>query len=130
MFCGLAMANVVFPVFNSLCWRDPTSQRSIATLRELLGLSGVAVVVILLVLSERPVFLWVFGVLSTLGVVAMLTMVGTVLFLSFTKRQRVALRWRELAIPLVGGLTIAMLQIALMDAVRFWLTGTWDGFRF
>jgi hypothetical protein len=35
----------------------------------------------------------------------------------------------ELLLPLTGGFTMAMLQIALLDLGRFLLTGTWEGFR-
>jgi uncharacterized membrane protein len=130
MLCGLAVFNVIFPVFNNLAWVTPDPVRSIGTLRELLGLLAVAGVVIVLVLSERAIFLWVFGILSALGVVLLLTMVGTVLFMSFTKSQRTVTRARDLLVPLVAGLTLAMLQIGAMDLLRFWLTGTWSGFNF
>jgi hypothetical protein len=33
-------------------------------------------------------------------------------------------------IPLGAGFLMAMLQIAALDLVRYWLTGTWSGFNF
>jgi uncharacterized membrane protein len=128
MYCGITMFNVVFPVFNGIVWRHPDLGRSLNDLRELAGLCAVAAFVILLVLSERPVFLWTLGLLSTVGVVMMLTMIGTVLFLSVVRLDRTALRWRDLAVPLVAGLTIAFIQIGAIDVVRYLLTGTWNGF--
>jgi len=35
---------------------------------------------------------------------------------------------RQLWLPLLAGLTIAMIQTAAIDALRFWLTGTWGAF--
>ena len=84
--------------------------------------------VILLVLTERPVFLWVFGLISTLGVLLMLTMIGTVTFLSITHFDRNALIWRHMAIPLLAGLTLAFIELGAMDLLRYVLTGTWNGF--
>jgi uncharacterized membrane protein len=130
MFCGITMFNLIFPVFNGIIWRDPDEARNLNDLKELAGVCAVAALVILMVLTERPVFLWVFGVLSTIGVLVMLTMVGTVLFLSLTRYDRTAVRWRDLTIPLTAGVTLAFIQIGGIDILRFALTGTWNGFTF
>ena len=129
MGCGLALFNLVFPVFNSMAWYTPDQGRPLENMRELLGLCAVAGIVILIVLSDRPVFMWVFGVISTLGVILMLTMIGTVLFLSFTRLHRSVMQWRDLAIPLLAGLTLAMIEIGAIDILRFALTNTWAGFK-
>lgn len=128
MFCGAAMFHVVFPVFNGIVWRSPERGRSLNNLRELAGVCAVCAGVIVLVLTERPVFLWVFGLLSALGVGLMLTLIGTVLFVSVTRRDRSATRWQHLALPLLAGLTIALIEIGAIDIVRYALTGTWNGF--
>lgn len=128
MYCGIAMFHLVLPVFNGTAWYKPGEGRSLNNLKELAAVCVVAVFVILLVLSERPVFLWVLGLLSTLGVVMMLTMVGTVLFLSVFRLDGRARAWRDLVVPLVAGLTVAFIVIGAIDVVRFALTGTWNGF--
>jgi hypothetical protein len=129
MLCGLAMFNIVYPVFNALVWQELDPQRPLNDLRELLGLCAVAVIVILLVLSERPVLLWTLGILSTLGVLLMLTIIGTVLFLTFTRRVRFAASRRDLLIPLLAGFTLALIEIGAIDLLRLALTGTWNGFN-
>ncbi len=128
MYCGVAMFHITLPIFNGAVWQEPDPGRSLNDLRDLAGVCAAAAVVILLVLSERPVFLWVLGVLSVLGVVLILTMVGTVLFLTFTRLTSLATSWRQLAIPLLAGLTFGFIQIGAISIVRFALTGTWDGF--
>ena len=128
MFCGVAMFSFTFPIFNGIMWRNPDRSRGVNNLRELAGICLVAGCVILLVLTERPVFLWVFGLLSTLGVVLMLTMIGTVTFLSVTHLDRNAFMWRHMAIPLLAGLTLAFIELGAMDILRYALTGTWNGF--
>ena len=127
-YCGIAMFSLIFPIFNGTVWRQPNAARAVNSLRELAGLCAVAALVILLVLSEQPVFLWGAGLLSTIGVVMMLAMIDTVLFLSLFRLDRSANGWRDLAIPLLAGLTIAFIQIGGIDIVRFALTGTWAGF--
>jgi uncharacterized membrane protein len=128
MYCGIALFNVVFPVFNGIVWQRPDPRRNLNSLAELAGVCAVGAFVILLVLSERPVFLLVLGILSTVGVVMMLTMIGTVLFLSVARLDRSAVHWRDLALPLLAGLTIAFIQIGAIDIARYVLTGTWNGF--
>ncbi len=128
MYCGVAMFSIVFPIFNGVVWRNADPGRGINDLRELGGICGVAGCVILLVLTGRPVFMWVFGFLSAFGVVMILTMIGTVLFLSITRFDRNAVAWRHLMIPLMAGLTIAIIEIGAIDIVRLALTGTWNGF--
>jgi uncharacterized membrane protein len=130
MYCGVTIFNIIFPVFNGVVWQQPTEGRSLNNLRELAGVCAVAAVVILLVLSERPVFLWVFGLASTIGVVMLLTMIGIVLFLSILKMDRNAVQWRDLGVPALAGLTLAFIQIGAIDVARFALTGTWAGFTF
>jgi len=130
MYCGVTIFNIILPVFNGVVWQQPTEGRSLNNLRELAGVCAVAAVVILLVLSERPVFLWVFGLVSTMGVVMLLTMIGMVLFLSVLKMDRNAVRWRDLGVPALAGLTLAFIQIGAIDIARFALTGTWAGFTF
>jgi hypothetical protein len=127
-YCGIAMFNLIFPIFNGTVWRQPGAARAVNNLRELAGVCAVAALAILLVLSEQPVFLWSAGLLSTFGVIMMLTMIGTVLFLSLFRLDRGASRWRDLAIPLLAGLTIAFIQIGGIDMLRLALTGTWAGF--
>jgi hypothetical protein len=34
----------------------------------------------------------------------------------------------QIWLALLAGLTLGILQIALIDALRFWMTGTWGGF--
>jgi uncharacterized membrane protein len=128
MFCGITMFHLIFPVFNGIVWRTPEYGRALNGLRELAGISAVAIVVILLVITERPVFLWLFGALSALGVVMMLTMIGVVLFLSITRMDRAITTWRDLAIPVVAGLTLAFIQLGGVDLLRYAFTGTWNGF--
>jgi uncharacterized membrane protein len=128
MYCGIALFNIVFPVFNGMVWREPNPRRVLNGLGELAGLCTVAAFVVLLVVSERPVLLLILGLLSTVGVVMVLTMIGTVVFLSVARMDRSAVRWRDLAVPLLAGLTIAFIQIGAIDIARFLLTGTWNGF--
>ncbi len=128
MYCGIAMFNFMYPVFNGTVWREPQVSRGLNNLRDLAALCAVAAIVILLVLVQQPALLWIAGYLSVFGVVLMLTMIGIVIFVSVFRLDRNAIRWRDLAIPALAGVTLAFIQIGGIDFVRFMLTGTWNGF--
>jgi uncharacterized membrane protein len=124
---GLVMIHILLPIFNAVVWQKPDERRILDGWRDLAAVCAVAAVMIILVLSNRPLFLWILGMLSALGVVIVLVMIGTVLFLN-VNRFRPALNWRELLVPLLAGLTLAVMEIGAVNIVRFALTGTWNGF--
>jgi hypothetical protein len=64
-----------------------------------------------------------------LGVLVLLVMIYTVFWLMLLKRDNRCERFSQLAFPLVLGLGTAVGQIALFNLVRYFLTGTWDGFQ-
>jgi hypothetical protein len=51
-----------------------------------------------------------------------------VLFLSLLRIEKYATRWQHLAIPLLAGLAITLIELGAIDIARYWLTGTWNGF--
>ncbi len=127
---GLVMINLILPVFNRMTWVQPTPARTLGSLSELGGLLFVIALADALVLNESPAFLLLFGLLSAVGPIVVLTMVGSVLFISFTRRENTIDSWRKLAVPAMVGLTVTFLVIGSVDALRFGLTGTWEGFDF
>lgn len=129
VLAGLALINVFVPMFNSAVWAGRKGVRSLDHLADLGVMLIVGGVAVALVLSERPLILWVLGMVSAAGVVVLLSMVGAVLFLSFTRRQGWVTHWRQLITPLLMGLTLALIEMGAMTILRFALTGTWEGFR-
>jgi uncharacterized membrane protein len=128
LLTGIAVAHLVVPFFNSTIWAQPRPTRSLDGARDLLATCGLAGIVALLVLSRRPLILWVLGILSSLSVVALLSAIGAALFVSVLRRERQAQTWRDAIAPFAAGFTLAMLQLSAIAAVRFALTGTWSGF--
>jgi hypothetical protein len=53
---------------------------------------------------------------------------NTTILLLVARRENRAGSWRSAALPLLAGFTLAILQIGLVDAVRFAIFGTWGGF--
>jgi Mg/Co/Ni transporter MgtE len=79
-------------------------------------------------LSNQPLLLYVLGIISALGVVAILMVINTMVLLLVTRRDARSIRWREAAVPLMIGLVLAIVEIAVVSYLRYNLTGTMTGF--
>ncbi len=122
---GLTMSAIVFPVLNGGFWHPGQTKNEpvIKSFRELLLFLAGAAAVILIVLWQQPFLLYPLAFLSTLGVVLMLGIVGTMLVLILTRREGAARVWPDLILPGVMGLAIAFLIIDAMAGLRAMLTG-------
>lgn len=129
-FIGLTMIHLLYPLFNMTVWRELDERRALPNLRMLAIQCGVLGLVVAAMLTGSPLVLLVTGLLSAFGVLMVLTMVNAVMFMTFIRRDRTYTRWNELWLPLLAGLTVAILLIGGIDAARFMFTGTWDGFVF
>ena len=130
IFAGFGVFNAVYPVFNAVIWQEAQEHTpTIRNLRELLGAYAVLIGVVLLVLSERPLFLTILAFASVAGVVLMLVMIGTVLFVTVFRLEGTFTNVRSLALPLLAGLVIAFNEIGGIEAIRLFLTGTRSGLQ-
>jgi hypothetical protein len=128
MGAGLSMGVILFPALAQTLWRQQILKSAIVNLRELAGLVLLAGIVVLLVLSNQPVILYVLGLISAAGVVLVLTAINTTLMLIITRQDSRAENWIQTVLPLLIGMTLALIEIGLVSYARFSLTGTLTGF--
>jgi uncharacterized membrane protein len=126
---GLGIAAVLVPVFNQVVWQEFDNRPSLKTWRDFFPLLGLAAMIDLAVLSNNPLLLYPLALLSALGIILILAIVYTVVWCMISKLENRAVQFSDLKIPAMAGLLTAMLQIVILDAGRFWLTGTWTGFN-
>lgn len=124
MLNGLALIIFVFPVFNFTLWREPTRERVIKNLWELLLLVGIAGLLIAAILSGIDWLAYPLAILSSLGVVMMLTIICSMIVAVVLGREGYARNWRQALVPLVVGLAGALLLTTGMVALRAYLTAT------
>lgn len=125
---GLALGTLVYPGFNQSAWRDWRFEPALHSVPDLAVLLALAALLVLVVLSGNPLLLYPLALISSLGVLTLLTLIYTMMLLMALRRENRATAWQDLALPLTGGLALAIAQIALIDVGRFLLTGTWSGF--
>ena len=124
---GIALASILYPAFNQSVWRDSSSARALDW-KKLGILTGIILLVNLTILSESPFVLYPIAILSVLGVLALLVMVFSMVWLMIMGQENEFTSWKQMWMPLLAGTTLAFLMISAIDLLRFRLTGTWGGF--
>ena len=127
MFEGIALIAIVYPIFNQTLWRNWEDRPPLANFRELGLMAVVAIAVIGLVLSDNPLALYPLALLSAGGVWLMLTLLNTIILLIVSRHENRAESWKAAVLPLVAGATLALAQIALVDAGRYAIFRSWSG---
>jgi hypothetical protein len=127
---GIGAALILLPAFNMTVWQRSGKPLVPSGLGDLGLLLLLALILALLLFSGSPALLYPLALLSAAGVMLILAMVYSLIWIVMARAENRARSWRDLALPLLGGFGAAMLQIALIGLARFWLTGTWEGFHF
>jgi uncharacterized membrane protein len=120
---GIALALIVFPVFNFTLWKNPQPRPPLVNAWELLGIALAGAAVVFAVQAEPPWLLYPMALVSMLGVLWMLTLVNTMILLILFRWEGQAETWRDAAPLLLFGLTIALLELTLLGTVRYAVTG-------
>jgi hypothetical protein len=119
---GLALSIIVLPVFSFTLWREASPRRSIRNFRELGVAVALGAVMVLVVQAELDFLLYPLAIVSTLGVLVMLTAINTMIILIVTRRESMAETWLDALLPLSLGLLATLAEIAGMDLLRLVLT--------
>ena len=128
MAAGIAMGLLIFPALAQTLWRQADGRPVIDSVRELVGVIVLGGTAVLLVLSNQPTILYVLALVSVAGVLLIVTSINAVLLLILVKRDGLAQRWQETAVPLLISFTLALVQLGVIALLRFNLTGTITGF--
>jgi uncharacterized membrane protein len=125
---GFSIAAALFPAFNQTVWAVWDNRPAFSGWSSFLGLIGIGALLDLLVLTEHSLVLYPLAILSSVAVLILLVMIYAMVWMMFFKMENTVRSLRQLSWPLLGGLFLALLQISLFNLVRFYFTGTWDGF--
>ncbi len=126
---GVLVAVILLPVANQTLWTDSQDRPAIERWTHAIGLLGITALGALAMYSQNTLLLFPLAVISTLTIPLILTLCYALLWVILIKRENTYLHLRETWVPLLAGFATAMLQIGLIDWLRFWLTGTWGGFQ-
>ncbi|HEY61351.1 MAG TPA: DUF2085 domain-containing protein [Anaerolineae bacterium] len=126
---GLSISFVLIPVFHQTMWKKWSPTPSIETSRFLMVL-GITGVINILVISENPLILYPVALLSAFSVILILTIVYSLMWVLLVGLENHFYSYRSMTFVVLVGFLTAMVQITLFDFVRYYFTGTWEGFFF
>jgi uncharacterized membrane protein len=124
---GIALASILYPAFNQSAWRDADPDRALSW-KKLGILIGIILTVDLAVLSEHSIVLYPIAILSVLGVLALLVLVFSMVWILIMRQENEFISLKQMWMPFLAGTTLAFLMISAIDLLRFSLTGTWGAF--
>lgn len=124
---GIALAAVLYPVVQQTIWRE-SDERPALGWKSFGILTAIVLIVDLLVLTDSPIVLYPVAILSTLGVLGLLTMVFSILWMIIMRTENSFDTLGQLWLSGAAGLTLALLLIVGIDLFRYTITGTWSGF--
>jgi len=125
---GIVISAAIFPAFNQSMWKEQNPDRAIGSIKDLILLLLITLTLDLLVLTGNPMVLYPLALFTTVGVLVLLTIVYAILWIMLFHKENQFGRLREAWVSLLAGLTIGILQIGIIDMLRYWLTGTWGEF--
>ena len=124
---GIALATVLYPIINQTLWRD-LDDRPALDWKSFGGLVALIIVLNLLVLTDSLFVLYPVAYVSALGTLSLLVIVFAILWIMIMRQDNSFEYVRQLWLPFLSGLTLALLMILSIDLVRLQFTGTWSGF--
>jgi uncharacterized membrane protein len=124
---GIALAAVLYPIVNQTLWRE-LDDRPAFEWKSFGMLVGLIAILNLLVLTDGPIVLYPIAYLSALGTLSLLVIVFAILWIMIMRQDNSFDHTRQLWLPFLSGLTIALLMLLSIDLFRLQLTGTWSGF--
>jgi uncharacterized membrane protein len=124
---GIALASILYPAFNQSAWKEAAPDRALSW-KKLGILIGIILVIDLAILTEQPIVLYPIAILSVLGVLALLILVFSMVWILMMRQENEFASLKEMWMPFLAGTTLAFLMISAIDLLRFSLTGTWGAF--
>jgi uncharacterized membrane protein len=128
MGTGLALGAIILPALSQTLWCQQEFRPSVNSFRELVGLVLVGGTAVLLILSNQTIVLYVLALISTVGLLIVVTVLNSVMVLILSRRESLAVTWQQATLPLLIGVTLAVAELSAISLLRFNLTGTMTGF--
>ena len=122
---GIALANLVLPLWQQTLWVNPTPAPILASWKQFILLLLLCAATAALVLADLPILYVPVAVLSTTTIFIILTMLYSLIACILLKKENTMHLYKDGFRIFIIGFIAAILQIGLMDLLRYHLSGTW-----
>lgn len=126
---GMLVPLYLLPVFHQTLWDISEERPALERWTQTAGLLVIIGLVAWAVYSEIPALLVPLAILGALTVPLILGICYALLWILAFRKENQYSSLKQAWRPLLAGLTTAMLQIGLIDLLRYRFTGTWAGFQ-
>lgn len=118
---GIALISFVYPVFRFTLWSESAAEPVIRSFGEMAAVVLAAAGIVLAVQAEIGPLLYPVAILSSLGVLLLLTLLNAMIAAIVMRREGMAQTWRQALVPVSAGLAMGLVEIAALDLLRTWL---------
>ena len=125
---GIVISGILYPLLGQTLWRDITYEPAMESARDWGLLLGGGCVIFMMIISRNPLLLYPMVILSAVGLITLLSILYGVIWILFRKKENSFQTWEDTAWWGVIGFGSALIQIIVIDLIRFHLTGSWSGF--
>jgi len=124
LLAGVAIAAIVWPIFNFTFWKNGEDQPSLARPGELLGALAVCIPLFAVVVLGFDLALYPVALLSVAGMAGLVTLLNLIVVLVVTRREgRATSLWDVLpSVPMA--LILAAAELGALSLLRFMVFGT------
>jgi len=119
---GLALSNILYPIFNFIVWADPPEISALQYPMDLLSMLIWAGVVVFFILIGPPFLLYPVAFLTAGTALLTLTLINTLLAVIVLRQEAQAVTILDLLLPLAIGLAAALLELTLLGLFRDFAT--------
>jgi len=125
---GMVISAIMVPLFGQSVLREAILKPVFKDLKQWGIFFGGGFLIGSLVLTGNPLILYPMILFSSAGLILLLSLLYAVIWVIVLKKDNTFNSWNELGWWVMAGFATAMVQIAVIDFVRFQLTGSWSGF--
>ncbi len=127
LLLGISVSALLLPVLRQALLTVDDPRPILSSWKHLAAMLGIAAAAFMLIYSGNPFFLYPLAILSALSVWGLLGSAYTVILQVILPRAVTYPTLRSAWLPLLGGFSIALVQILATDLIRLALTGNWNG---
>jgi len=130
LMMGLVIANLLVVLWQQTWWKDSDPTPVLAGWKHFLLMVAANALAGLLVWFRIPFLYYPVAIFSTTAIVLLLSMIYSLIWIIIFKKENTFERYSDGLSFVLAGLATAIIQIGLLDLLRYNLTGTWQGFTF
>jgi len=125
---GFSVAITLSTLINYTVWQIQDRHPFLTNAYPLLGMIAIAIVLIFLISTQNEILMTIFAYLSIGSIVLLLYLLHMIIWIILFHKENTYRHWKELLLVSSAGFLSAVIQIILLDILRFTLTGTWEAF--